>query len=203
MLLTAYGCVDALSDDPSAFPLSEDRLKKLERLRPPQKRRQSIGAELLLIRLLKRIEPDAALPLSIASNENGRPFLQNGSLHFSLSHSGSLAVCALSDREIGVDIQRIKPVQPSVLRRCMLEDEQKYVLSASDRDRAFTRIWSMKESYTKARGLGLRFPLDSFSVLSLPMGAEIWCGELDGYALSLCCLDGPAAPELLLKEELS
>lgn len=202
VLLIAFACVDDLSDDPAGLPLSEDRIKKLEKLKISQKRRQSIAAELLLIRLVKELDPDAPLPLSIDTEVDGRPFLRDHALHFSLSHSGSYAACAVSDGEIGIDLQRVKAVESRLLRRCMSQDEQSYILSADDPDAAYTEIWTKKESYAKARGLGLRLPFSSFSVYTLPDGVDFWNRRLDEYSFTVCRLDGPAAPDQIIKEEL-
>ena len=39
--------------------------------------------------------------------EYGKPYLASGDLFFNLSHCGDMVVCAVCDREVGVDIQRI------------------------------------------------------------------------------------------------
>lgn len=40
--------------------------------------------------------------------QHGKPFLKNkNNVHFSISHSGTMAVCAVSDRMVGVDVQKI------------------------------------------------------------------------------------------------
>ena len=88
MLRIYYGAVSALPTEAGALPLSAYRLSRLRKLIPPEKRRQSIGAELLLIRALQDLRGDVALPLEIEADELGKPYLKGDALYFSLSHSG-------------------------------------------------------------------------------------------------------------------
>lgn len=47
--------------------------------------------------------------------ENGKP-LTNLTLHFNCSHSGGFVVCAVGEREVGVDLEQIRPVHPRLER---------------------------------------------------------------------------------------
>lgn len=88
---------------------------------------------------------------------NGKPYLKDCNLFYNLSHSGVVAVCALSDREVGIDIQ--KKVKPSdaLIKKVCSENETKYLLSLSETEKssAFTRLWTLKESYLKFTGEGI------------------------------------------------
>ena len=202
MLFVSYGNIDAVSIDPEGIELSDYRLERLAFLRPALNRRQSIGAELLLIKELSEQGKTVPLPLQIQADENGKPFLLKSDIHFSLSHSGHFAACAVSDAIVGLDIQVISPNHESVSQRCFCREEQEYVCSATDRDEAFTEIWTKKESYLKALGLGLRKQMNSFSVFDLPGGASLWHTALEGLHISVCTLSGSATPDAVIKRKL-
>ena len=202
MLFVSYGNVDSVPSDPDGLGLSEYRLDRLAKLQPAEKRRQSIGAELLLVKELSAVGEAFPVPLHIGSGTNGKPCLLDSTIHFNLSHSGHFAACAVSDAPVGLDIQVISPCRDAVLRRCFCLDEQEYVRSSTDPDEAFTEVWTKKESYLKALGLGLRKAMDSFSVLDLPDGASVWHTALEGMHISVCSLIGSAIPDTLTKRKL-
>ncbi len=202
MLRIYYGKIDRVPSDPDSLPLSPYRRERLAGLKPVMARRQSIGAELLLIRALAELFETIALPLNICCDDDGKPGLPDLPFHMNLSHSGSYAACALSDSPVGLDIQVQKPCSDAVLRRCFCPNERDYVLSANDPNEAFCQIWAKKESVLKAWGLGLRRPMNSFSVLDLPEGMSVWYDKIGGLHFSLCRLNGPSKPDIVIETKL-
>ncbi len=103
-------------------------------------------------------------------NRYGKPYLAEPAtpIHFNLSHSAHRALIALAcDHEIGIDIERIRSVDPlalaeryfSVAERARLSE-----LAGQERLDAFFRGWTRKESYAKAIGQGFSYPLDAFDM---------------------------------------
>ncbi|MBR1457261.1 MAG: 4'-phosphopantetheinyl transferase superfamily protein [Oscillospiraceae bacterium] len=164
MLRLYYADIRELPDQAEQLPLSDYRRERLRDLRPAQKRRQGIGAELLLIHALTELDPRIALPLRIEVQPGGKPRLTESPLCFSLSHSGDLSACAVADRPIGLDIQMNTAYRERLAARCFTEEERRILLSSPDRDYAFTMLWTLKESYLKAIGCGLRMPMRELSV---------------------------------------
>ena len=72
-------------------------------------------------------------------------------LHFSLAHTPGLVACVVSaaHERIGVDVERA--------------DRAVETLSGAGRGREFLADWTLKESYAKARGLGLELPFDGIA----------------------------------------
>lgn len=89
--------VSTLDIERALTEVSDYRRQKALRCPDDEKCRCSLGAELLLYRAL-------GAPVEYALGDNGKPYIDGGA-HFSLSHSGKYAVCAVSDCEIGVDIE--------------------------------------------------------------------------------------------------
>lgn len=199
MLLAYYGAAQALSADAAA--VSEYRRERINAAKIPIKKQQGICAELLLYQALKKAAPGVALPPEISVNEYGKPYLKNGEAFFSLSHSDELSFCALSERELGADVQRVRPYDSRLAQRFFSPGELGYILSEANRDRAFTRVWALKESYIKAVGLGLKMPLSSFDLcpdgelITDIEGYSLWHCEAEGYVFAICVKNGSAVPD--------
>jgi len=107
--------------------------------------------------------------LIIQPDRYGKPYPANApGIHFNISHSGDIVVCALSDAPVGVDIEVFRAVKPGVAKRFFSDDENEFIsLGGINPDMAFFKIWTMKESYVKWEGRGLSALLDTFSVLEI------------------------------------
>ena len=156
--------------DPARFAdayarVSAPRRAKIDRLRPGASRRLSLAAGLLLADTLA--EP--CLP-------------RCPELHFSLSHSGSYAMCAAAEKPVGCDIQLAAPRSLRVAERYFTQEEQARILTQETeeaRQEMFYRIWTLKESFVKCLGLGLRLPLDSFSAYPAVSGGIVLAQSAD------------------------
>lgn len=109
--------------------------------------------------------------VKIIREEGKKPRLDVDKVHFNLSHSHGITVCAMSHTEIGVDIEKVRPI-----------DMAKFTfIQAADEDEFFEQ-WTKRESYVKFTGEGLKairadIPedahFDSFDVF-------------DGYKVAVC-----------------
>lgn len=88
----------------------------------------------------------------VLRTEKGKPYFKDLPLKFSVSHSDGKVVVAVSDKEIGVDIQHVKPRSPAVAKRFFTFEECTYV---GDDIARFYEIWTKKEAYGKWEGSGL------------------------------------------------
>lgn len=95
-----------------------------------------------------------------ARGEHGKPRLAGDAPHFSLSHSGTLALVAVSaERDVGVDVEDLRPV-PSAAelaeRQFATADARRLAAAPPDvRDLRFLRTWTALEAILKAEGVGL------------------------------------------------
>ena len=97
----------------------------------------------------------------------GKPVFASGQgLEFNLSHSGTLALCALDYDPVGVDIQLVKSWRPSLPRRVCSPEQLEWLEQQEDVWRSFTALWAMKESRSKQSGQGLR---GSIAAISVPL----------------------------------
>ena len=104
----------------------------------------------------------------------GKPSLGPHPLRFSLSHSGGRALLAVAwAREVGIDLEQMRTdFDPDALAAQVFSPEEQAWLRAlpeAERHRAFLTLWTGKEAYAKARGLGLSLPL---AALTLRVSSE-------------------------------
>lgn len=121
-------------------------------------------------------------------NEFGKPYLIDyPEFHFNISHTRNAIAVAISDKPVGIDIERIKDADLNIARRFFTEQEQAYILcNELDQLKRFYEIWTKKEAYIKYMGKGLSIPLKSFDVTEYVIRDRINCFEINGYAVSVC-----------------
>lgn len=143
------------------------RRTKIDRMRHDNDKRLSLGAGILLETALAE-RGAAEQDLSVAFGENGKPYFNNcPSVRFSLSHSGTKVMASVGPYENGCDVEKIGAGELSVAERFFASEEAEMIRSLPDADeqkRLFCRIWTLKESYMKATGLGFSLPLADFAV---------------------------------------
>lgn len=157
--------------------LDEDEVLRAYRFRRKVHTRRFIAAHGQLRAMLSRylrVEPDR---VRFRQNRWGKPVLapevHEAAPQFSFSRSNQAALCAVSqDRIVGVDIEHIRPLDQheQIAERYFSPAEIEALASTptATRNRAFFSIWTRKEAYVKALGLGLSIPLKEFDVSSGP-----------------------------------
>ena len=91
-------------------------------------------------------------------NEFGKPLLPNLPIHFSLSHCKDAVACAVSDHNIGIDVETIVPYNPDVARRVCTAAELEMLEQSANKDVDFIKLWTVKEAISKYEGMGLSLP---------------------------------------------
>lgn len=117
--------------------------------------------------------------IELRKDDLGKPYIASSDdstlphLSLSLSHAGEWVAGALIDKgEIGIDIETVRKFSPEVLKNFLTERERIWLdnLPQEDFDTFSTLIWSFKESYLKALGIGLRAHPNKVEVLSHKKG---------------------------------
>ena len=159
--------------------LSSAESERYRRYTLPRAKRQLLLSRTLLHSVLTHYVNDA--PLVFRLGDHGRPELASesiapdsgagsarGALSFNLSHSRDRLVVAVTRAGfVGVDVEyaaRRRRVE-RLISRYFSEAEQAALLAlpVAQRQARFYTLWSLKEAYVKARGLGLALPLADFS----------------------------------------
>jgi 4'-phosphopantetheinyl transferase len=151
--------------------LTEDELQRWRAFKFDRHRREFLATRVLVRTALSQHHPIAARAWRFQRNPYGKPAIDPPcGLRFNLSNSLGLVACLIADGlEVGVDVEsydrstQVAELAPTVFSP--QERAQLDALNASDQlDRALS-LWTLKESYIKARGMGLALPLEKFSFL--------------------------------------
>ena len=151
-----------------------DRQEKILRLRQERDRRLSLGAGILLREALK-LEGLEIRELRLERGEHEKPCFPEirERFQFNLSHSGSRVLCMVSAdagghaAAVGCDVEQMDAVDLRLARRFFSPEEADRLEALESREaqrELFYRLWTLKESFLKATGLGLTLPLGAFAI---------------------------------------
>lgn len=135
--------------------MSAARLARMERLMDDEDKRRSAAAELCLVLAMAAERKCAPEAVAWHVQPGGKPVLPGG-LCFSIAHSRWLVVCAVSEQEVGVDVEMIRKIDPRMRRKILSAGEQNCP------DEALLAKWVAKESYLKYTGEGLSRAMTGF-----------------------------------------
>jgi 4'-phosphopantetheinyl transferase len=157
--------------------LSADELNRVNRLHFTKDQNRFIIARAALRQILSHYLCMNPRGIRFAYTPEGKPMLMDDSgqqkLRFNLSHSGSLAICAVSwGREVGIDIEKVKPdiALEAIIDQFYSPDEIGVIHKTPEEERKhmFFQYWVRKEAFLKAIGKGLSFPLNNVDVSRQP-----------------------------------
>jgi len=160
--------------DPAWLAAAREVMNAEERVRQDRflferNRRQFAVARVLVRQVLASYTGVPAHELRFVANQYGRPALvDGGEIEFNLSHTDGLAALAVArTREIGVDVEdaerRARPEEVADHFFAPAEVAGLMALPEAARRARFFDLWTLKEAYIKARGMGLAIPLDAFA----------------------------------------
>jgi 4'-phosphopantetheinyl transferase len=153
--------------------LSQDERRREERFYFARDRRRFVVSRALLRTVLSRYAPTPPRDWRFATNRYGRPRIVNHgereqAIGFNLSHTSEVVLLAVSRiAALGVDVEFVRAtVAVCEMANRFFATPERAALRAlrpeAQTDRFF-EYWTLKESYIKARGMGLSIPLDSFA----------------------------------------
>jgi 4'-phosphopantetheinyl transferase len=193
--------------------LSEEERRQQMRFHFERDRHRYLVTRAMVRTVLSKYADVAPRDWRFAVNEYGKPsiaaeYTQARGVEFNLSHTEGVVVLGVTrGRVLGVDVENVRA------REVDLETADRFLapaelaalraLPSQQQQRRFFDYWTLKESYVKARGMGLSIPLGSFAFCledpariqltidpSLQDSAERWlCWQLQlgrGYLMALC-----------------
>lgn len=138
--------------------MSEERKSAVLRKKFENDRKASVLGEALARKAICESLGIAERDIEFGRTENGKPFCRNGDIHFSISHSKDMVICALNNAPIGVDIEFIRPIDFRITKfACSLQEEE-FLAEATDeneKQERFFKLWTAKEAFIKFHGLVL------------------------------------------------
>ena len=170
--------------------LKKDKINKLKNY--DSKIRSIIGEMLLKELLVKNNVSYNSLDYYI--NEYGKPYLKDNNIFFNISHSFDYVITAISNNEIGIDIEKVRETPLKTINQFATEKEKEYILSSKKNieERIF-KIFTLKEAYFKRLGTNLNNILEVEFIIK---NDKIYCNDkkvkvgfindIKGYIIAYC-----------------
>lgn len=136
----------------SSHLLDKNELIRLSHMTHPKRRREFIIGRVLIKQVLADLLGQNPNDILLSLKENRIPYLPNSDLYFSLSHSESFVLLAVSEYPVGIDIEQIKPRNLNRLKSVLTQQQiQTMQLLSDDEEKTafFYRCWTMKEASFK------------------------------------------------------
>jgi 4'-phosphopantetheinyl transferase len=163
--------------------LSEDERKRVATFVRDEPRRRFIVARGRLRERLGERLGLAPIDVAFRYGPNGKPEVEG--VHFNVAHTGDLALLAIADAPVGVDVERIRPMKnaTALAQRWFHADEVARIAAAAEPLGEFFRTWTMKEASLKLIGVGVGESLPK--VLTPAEGVGGWATGLPANLLGI------------------
>lgn len=144
------------------------------------------GSELTDKLIMKSLQEYGVSADTVHRTEKGKPYV-NQDVYFSVSHSGKHFVCLISDKPVGVDIQKERHVgMTKISNRYFCSEESEYINETGSE--GFFLLWARKEAYSKYTGKGLEEIMKGTSVLNRE-DVEFFDFQLEKGLYCSCCIE--------------
>lgn len=148
--------------------VSKNRIDKVNKFLRYEDKVRSLIAEILIRVIVHEELGIRNSQIKFSTNSFGKLFLNNcKDFYFNISHSNDWIVCISANCHVGIDIEKIEPIDYlSISKNYFTNKEYEYISQSSCNQQLenFYRIWTLKESYVKALGYGLNLDTRSFSI---------------------------------------
>ncbi|NLA86442.1 MAG: 4'-phosphopantetheinyl transferase superfamily protein [Clostridiales bacterium] len=168
--------------------VSGERRERLLRYRSDIDRKLGVYAEVLLRCMISLGWGAEYRELDIKAGNTGKPYLTGFPYcEFSISHTRNAVAAAVSDKPVGVDVERVREIDIGIAKR-VFSDNELISLGDTDKDinRQFFSIWTKKEALVKYFGTGLTNNLKSLDVTDPSSRERFETYTAGDYILSIC-----------------
>ena len=127
-------------------------------------------------------------------NKYGKQYLKNDKIFFNISHSFDYVITAISNNEIGIDIEKVRQTPIKIINQFATEKEKEYILSSNKNieERIF-KIYTLKEAYFKMLGTNLNnileveFIIDNDKIYCNDKNVKVgFINDIKGYIIAYC-----------------
>jgi 4'-phosphopantetheinyl transferase len=179
--------------------MSKEKQNQVDKLRLEADKKRTVAGEMLARKAVAEYSGVKAEDIIFAISESGKPYIENSKFEFNISHSGDYAVCAVNETPIGIDIEKLRPVDLRVAKRVCNEAELIYLFGFPPKENEFVytedkelitrffEIWTAKEAYVKLTGQGIDGDFSEFCIFDLD--EYLYQTKIDGCSFSLCSPD--------------
>lgn len=147
--------------------MSMDRRARVDGFRFEDDKKRTVAGEMLARKAIAEQCGVAPESVRFAVGKYGKPYAVDLEIEFSVSHSCDMAVCAVDFSPVGIDIEKIRPIDLTAAKRVCNREELIYLFGGvpTKKDFAYTtdiavlkrffELWTAKEAYGKHMGTGL------------------------------------------------
>lgn len=169
--------------------ISPSRYEKIKKYKHLEDRLLSLYGELIVRMGIQKTLLCDSKEICFSIGQCGKPFLlKNNNIHFNISHTRNALICGISNKKIGVDVEKnsVRDFE-ALMKKCFHDEEITYLnnLPQESFERAFYKIWTCKEAYAKHDGRGLHIDFKDFSVISSIILNRFMLVELENYIFSV------------------
>lgn len=174
--------------------MGDARRAVIDRLKNSKNKAQSIAGDLLARTAVSEKCGIAGEKIHFGYNKNGKPFTVNCKAEFSISHSENIVVCAIGDNPIGIDVERVRPINLKIVKRICVCREAEYIfghvptehdyMTLADKELLcrFFKIWTAKEAYFKSREMSVS---ECFSADTLCLEKKVFTLPDNDYIITV------------------
>ena len=176
--------------------MSEEKKRRVDRFCFEDDKKRTVVGEMLARGAISEwcSVPEESIAFEIA--EHGKPYAKDLNIEFNTSHSADMVVCVADANPVGVDIEKIRPVDLNTAKRIFNDEDVHYIFECipdvEDYNhylndavlQRFFELWTKKEAYGKLVGMGL------FAKTRADADLKSWIE--DGYCISVA---GPQKTE--------
>ncbi len=121
----------------------------------------------------------------IAKTESGKPYLIDLPYKIGITHKNGYCFVAISDGEVGVDLEKMHDNNPVMARRILPDDEFEAYIISNEPEKMLFFAFSAREAASKFTGEGFPFLL-SREKITEPLAQELLILDGEEYVLSVC-----------------
>ncbi len=153
--------------------------QRLEKLSVDDDKRRFLTGRMLIFKAGEELFSNTDITINFG--EHGKPYTDD--FCFSISHSKDMVFCAVSDNDIGIDVEAVREIKRRDSYKLFTPSECEFVNSADDLSVAFLTVWTKKEAYVKLLGGTIKdAATDTFSL----DGYELTTEYKNGYIITIC-----------------
>lgn len=197
MLKWEYTRISSITNDEYTYYYSLMDFKKQKRVttyKNNKDKKRTLAGEMLARQMISTYCNVAPEEISFEYGLYGKPNAKYLDVEFNISHSDEMAVCAISDNPIGIDVEMIRPIGTNILRKLCTDVDLEYIFGngtitnnlPSDFDEQqlhrFYEVWTAKEAYFKCVGIGIK-NLKSISMDELVGNRKMY--QIENYIITI------------------
>ncbi len=153
--------------------MSEKKKQRVNRFRFENDKKRTVVGEMLARGAISEWCGTSEESIVFEIAEHGKPYAKDLNVEFNISHSADMVVCVVDTQSVGVDIEKIRPVDLNTAKRIFNDEEVHYIFECipdtedyNDHTndavlQRFFELWTKKEAYGKLIGTGLFTEMDA------------------------------------------